>query len=153
MCLLKCKFKQLLDINWGMSKQQPTVLCTCLMHSHMRCDMWHSHRSDTQVPNCMHCSLWLHPATWHHHRHKQRHHHYHCDHHHQQPMCALPISCLMSCVLCLLIREEEASDVIHGHITSLAVARTHRKLGIASKLMTATRKCTSCRWCMHLSIE
>eukprot|EP00884_Botryococcus_braunii_P004338 jgi/Botrbrau1/13905/Bobra.0017s0012.1 len=32
--------------------------------------------------------------------------------------------------------EEEASEV-HGHITSLAVARTHRKLGIASKLMEA----------------
>jgi len=27
---------------------------------------------------------------------------------------------------------------VHGHITSLAVARTHRKLGIASKLMQAT---------------
>jgi len=36
--------------------------------------------------------------------------------------------------------EEEASDTIHGHITSLAVARTHRKLGIASKLMSATHK-------------
>jgi ribosomal protein S18 acetylase RimI-like enzyme len=30
--------------------------------------------------------------------------------------------------------------VVHGHITSLAVARTHRKLGIASKLMQATRE-------------
>lgn len=27
---------------------------------------------------------------------------------------------------------------IHGHITSLAVARTHRKLGLASRLMDAT---------------
>ena len=27
---------------------------------------------------------------------------------------------------------------VHGHITSLAVARTHRKLGLASRLMDAT---------------
>ncbi|KAL6785122.1 hypothetical protein ACKKBG_A02525 [Auxenochlorella protothecoides x Auxenochlorella symbiontica] len=32
--------------------------------------------------------------------------------------------------------EEEASET-HGHITSLAVARSHRKLGLATKLMTA----------------
>lgn len=38
-----------------------------------------------------------------------------------------------------LCREEDASD-IHGHITSVAVARTHRKLGIATRLMQATRK-------------
>ncbi|KAF6259154.1 acyl-CoA N-acyltransferase [Scenedesmus sp. NREL 46B-D3] len=36
--------------------------------------------------------------------------------------------------------EEEAADPVHGHITSLAVARTHRKMGIAAKLMTATRE-------------
>jgi peptide alpha-N-acetyltransferase len=29
---------------------------------------------------------------------------------------------------------------VHGHITSLAVARSHRKMGIAAKLMTATRE-------------
>merc|ERR1712125_228552 len=33
---------------------------------------------------------------------------------------------------------EEDTDEPHGHITSLAVARTHRKLGIASKLMRAS---------------
>lgn len=32
--------------------------------------------------------------------------------------------------------EEEATEV-HGHITSLSVARTHRKLGLASRLMSA----------------
>jgi len=32
--------------------------------------------------------------------------------------------------------EEEASEC-HGHITSLAVARTHRKLGLATRLMQA----------------
>ncbi|GBF90682.1 N-alpha-acetyltransferase-like [Raphidocelis subcapitata] len=36
--------------------------------------------------------------------------------------------------------EEEPTDGIHGHITSLAVARSHRKQGIASRLMTATHK-------------
>merc|ERR1711972_833017 len=33
---------------------------------------------------------------------------------------------------------EEDTDEVHGHITSLAVLRTHRKLGIASKLMRAS---------------
>ena len=36
-------------------------------------------------------------------------------------------------------REEEATEA-HGHITSLAVARTHRKLGVATKLMEAARE-------------
>lgn len=35
-------------------------------------------------------------------------------------------------------REEEA-QVPHGHITSLAVLRTHRKCGIATRLMQASR--------------
>ena len=35
-------------------------------------------------------------------------------------------------------REEDAAEP-HGHITSLAVARTHRKLGLASKLMQSAR--------------
>ena len=29
---------------------------------------------------------------------------------------------------------------MHGHITSLAVARTHRKLGLATRLMTSARE-------------
>ena len=32
--------------------------------------------------------------------------------------------------------DEDPADV-HGHITSLAVARTHRRLGLAARLMTA----------------
>lgn len=36
--------------------------------------------------------------------------------------------------------EEEPSDgVPHGHITSLSVMRTHRRLGIAEKLMRQSR--------------
>ena len=39
----------------------------------------------------------------------------------------------------MVCREEDAAEP-HGHITSLAVARTHRKLGLASKLMQSARK-------------
>lgn len=38
----------------------------------------------------------------------------------------------------MLCREEESAEC-HGHITSLAVLRTHRKLGLATKLMNAAR--------------
>ncbi|GMH40198.1 hypothetical protein BSKO_08102 [Bryopsis sp. KO-2023] len=37
----------------------------------------------------------------------------------------------------VLAKMEEESTEVHGHITSLAVARTHRKLGLATKLMNA----------------
>ena len=37
--------------------------------------------------------------------------------------------------------EEEPTDgVQHGHITSLSVMRTHRRLGLAEKLMRQSRK-------------
>ena len=39
----------------------------------------------------------------------------------------------------VLAKLDEDSAEVHGHITSLAVARTHRKLGLATKLMSATR--------------
>jgi len=40
--------------------------------------------------------------------------------------------------------EEEPSDgVPHGHITSLSVMRTHRRLGLAEKLMRQSRTCFS----------
>ena len=41
-------------------------------------------------------------------------------------------------------REEDAAEP-HGHITSLAVARSHRKLGLASRLMQAARERFSSR--------
>lgn len=38
--------------------------------------------------------------------------------------------------------EEEPTDgVQHGHITSLSVMRTHRRLGLAEKLMRQSRMC------------
>ncbi|KAM1157970.1 hypothetical protein TB2_028072 [Malus domestica] len=39
----------------------------------------------------------------------------------------------------VLTKMEEESDERHGHITSLAVLRTHRKLGLATKLMSAAQ--------------
>jgi len=36
--------------------------------------------------------------------------------------------------------EEKASDEPHGHITSLAVLRSHRKLGLATKMMKAAQQ-------------
>lgn len=38
----------------------------------------------------------------------------------------------------VLAKMEEDAKVPHGHITSLAVKRTHRKLGLATRLMRAT---------------
>ncbi|XP_078520719.1 N-alpha-acetyltransferase 10 isoform X2 [Lissotriton helveticus] len=35
----------------------------------------------------------------------------------------------------IALREEDPDDVPHGHITSLAVKRSHRRLGLAQKLM------------------
>mmetsp|Transcript_22752 Transcript_22752/g.49853 ORF Transcript_22752/g.49853 Transcript_22752/m.49853 type:complete len:219 (-) Transcript_22752:233-889(-) len=40
----------------------------------------------------------------------------------------------------VLAKMEEDADIPHGHITSLAVLRTHRKLGIASKLMSSAQR-------------
>jgi ribosomal protein S18 acetylase RimI-like enzyme len=40
----------------------------------------------------------------------------------------------------VLAKMEEESTECHGHITSLAVLRTHRKLGLATKLMTAAQQ-------------
>merc|ERR1719491_2654939 len=37
----------------------------------------------------------------------------------------------------VLAKMEEDAETPHGHITSLAVLRTHRKMGLASKLMRA----------------
>lgn len=36
--------------------------------------------------------------------------------------------------------EEEADDEPHGHITSLAVKRSYRRLGLAQKLMDQTAR-------------
>lgn len=40
----------------------------------------------------------------------------------------------------VLAKMEEDAAEAHGHITSVAVARTHRKLGLATKLMSSTHK-------------
>lgn len=46
-----------------------------------------------------------------------------------------------------LWNSDEESDDINGHITSLSVLRTHRKLGIANKLMQAARKIIALSLC------
>jgi ribosomal protein S18 acetylase RimI-like enzyme len=38
------------------------------------------------------------------------------------------------------MEEEPADGIPHGHITSLSVMRTHRRLGLAEKLMRQSRK-------------
>lgn len=38
------------------------------------------------------------------------------------------------------MEEEPADKIPHGHITSLSVMRTHRRLGIAEKLMRQARE-------------
>lgn len=38
------------------------------------------------------------------------------------------------------IEEEPTDGVQHGHITSLSVMRTHRRLGLAEKLMRQSRE-------------
>lgn len=43
------------------------------------------------------------------------------------------------CAMMPPCREEDA-DVPHGHVTSLAVLRSHRKLGLATKLMRAAQQ-------------
>ncbi|GAQ80372.1 GCN5-related N-acetyltransferase [Klebsormidium nitens] len=40
----------------------------------------------------------------------------------------------------VLAKMEEETSECHGHITSLAVLRTHRKLGLATKLMSAAQR-------------
>lgn len=50
----------------------------------------------------------------------------------------------------VLAKMEEESDTSHGHITSLAVKRTNRRLGLAQKLMDQTSRamleCFSARY-------
>ena len=48
--------------------------------------------------------------------------------------------CVFSCSEVNHGCREEDAPVPHGHITSLAVLRSHRKLGLASKLMTAAQE-------------
>ena len=38
------------------------------------------------------------------------------------------------------MEEEPTDNIQHGHITSLSVMRTHRRLGLAEKLMRQSRK-------------
>ncbi|POW14385.1 hypothetical protein PSHT_07406 [Puccinia striiformis] len=39
-----------------------------------------------------------------------------------------------------LAREEDPTDEPHGHVTSISVLRTYRRLGLANKLMQQSQK-------------
>lgn len=43
----------------------------------------------------------------------------------------------------VLAKMEEEAVVPHGHITSISVLRTHRKLGLAARLLTCAHECMS----------
>jgi len=43
-------------------------------------------------------------------------------------------------VLAKLEDDEENNQIVHGHITSISVLRTYRRLGLASKLMQSACK-------------
>uniref|UniRef100_A0A7S2RN65 N-acetyltransferase domain-containing protein n=1 Tax=Mucochytrium quahogii TaxID=96639 RepID=A0A7S2RN65_9STRA len=43
-------------------------------------------------------------------------------------------------VLAKIDEDQKANKDLHGHITSLAVLRTHRKLGLATKLMRGAQR-------------
>ena len=50
--------------------------------------------------------------------------------------------------------EDESEDVIYGHVTSLSVLRTHRKLGIATLLMNATHRVMSeVKDCVYVTLH
>ncbi|CAI8030034.1 N-alpha-acetyltransferase 11 [Geodia barretti] len=54
----------------------------------------------------------------------------------------------------LFLREEDPDDAPHGHITSLAVRRTHRRLGLAQKLMDqASRAMVECFGARYVSLH
>ena len=54
----------------------------------------------------------------------------------------------------VLAKMEEDAEEPHGHITSLAVLRTHRKRGIATKLMRQSQRCMrECFRARHVSLH
>ena len=54
----------------------------------------------------------------------------------------------------ILYREENIDEVPHGHITSLATRRTHRRLGLAQKLMDqASRAMVECFGAKYVSLH
>ena len=43
-------------------------------------------------------------------------------------------------LIVLPCRDEDASEPAHGHVTSISVLRTYRRLGIANKLMLQSQR-------------
>lgn len=68
----------------------------------------------------------------------------------------IPEKKLQNCVssLCCFNREENPDEKPHGHITSLAVKRSHRRLGLAQKLMDqASRAMVECFNAQYVSLH
>lgn len=58
----------------------------------------------------------------------------------------------------VLAKMEEDAEVPHGHITSVAVMRSHRKLGLATQLMSAVEQdmveCYGAEYCsLHVRVS
>jgi len=54
----------------------------------------------------------------------------------------------------VLAKMEDDAAVVHAHITSLAVLRSHRKLGLATKLMLAAeRAAVECYGAKYVSLH
>lgn len=59
----------------------------------------------------------------------------------------------LTCILSIsTTREEDPAAEPHGHITSLSVMRTYRRLGVAEKLMTQSRKYSLYGLCSYLCV-
>mmetsp|Transcript_49385 Transcript_49385/g.56887 ORF Transcript_49385/g.56887 Transcript_49385/m.56887 type:complete len:207 (+) Transcript_49385:50-670(+) len=85
------------------------------------------------LPNMQHCNLWCLPENY-----TSKYYYYHILNWPQLLFVAEDAN--KKIVGYVLAKIEDEGEDIHGHITSLSVLRTHRKLGIANKLMTATHK-------------
>jgi ribosomal protein S18 acetylase RimI-like enzyme len=85
------------------------------------------------LPAMQHCNLWCLPENY-----TAKYYFYHYLNWSQLLYVAEDFSGKI--VGYVLAKIDEESDDINGHITSLSVLRTHRKLGIAYQLMSAAHK-------------
>ena len=57
--------------------------------------------------------------------------------------------------LTVILREEDVGDgdEAHGHVTSISVLRSYRRLGLAKRLMIQSRACTLYRFYRSCSLK
>lgn len=80
-----------------------------------------------------HCNLWCLPENY-----NLKYYFYHILSWPQLLYVAEEEDKIVGYVLAKLEDEDEEGGTLHGHITSLSVLRTHRKMGIATSLMQAS---------------